>query len=505
MSKKAPKRKQDSKTKRAAKAKRTSKAKRNSTGEAPSARADAQTVSGPDEQSDDGAAGPTAPVEQAASFSEAEPPAPPTDVAHPDEDPTADEGQEVANAAPAAPDNVKERQRAREGAAHPDIETAELNQAASAAGPENQVDSAGPENQVDLTASDDSTSAEATGAADGEAEHPGFALEHPDAHDEDPSAAVADLIPIVEAVVFASDKPVTLQQLRRLTGAAPPQIKEAVAQLQERYKGGVELAEVSSGFLFRTREEQAHWVRRLVAGKPQRLTRAMLETLAIVAYRQPITRPEIDDIRGVDCGGTLRVLLERNLIRIVGKKEEVGRPLLYGTTKYFLEFFQLKDLKGLPTLRAFAELSEEHRQQVEAKFAGDAASSPAPSTSEALAAEAEATAGESTEAAERPTAAGAPTDSSGLAHEAASASLDPASTAPQEHPASSELAVSAPPPDTSAEDEELMSVLDRALERADGVLKREKKREPPASGAGDSATPLDDSAAKPSTPPADSP
>jgi segregation and condensation protein B len=99
--------------------------------------------------------------------------------------------------------------------------------------------------------------------------------------------------------------------------------------------------------------------------KPQRLTRAALETLAIVAYRQPVTRPEIEEIRGVDCGAVVKALLERRLVKILGKKEEPGRPILYGTTREFLEFFSLKDLASLPTLREFHELSEEHRDIVE--------------------------------------------------------------------------------------------------------------------------------------------
>jgi segregation and condensation protein B len=99
--------------------------------------------------------------------------------------------------------------------------------------------------------------------------------------------------------------------------------------------------------------------------KPQRLTRAALETLAICAYRQPVTRPEIEDIRGVDSGAVLKALLDRRLIKIVGKKEEVGRPILYGTTREFLEFFALKDLNALPTLREFHELTEEHQEIVE--------------------------------------------------------------------------------------------------------------------------------------------
>jgi segregation and condensation protein B len=97
------------------------------------------------------------------------------------------------------------------------------------------------------------------------------------------------------------------------------------------------------------------------------LSRAMMETLAIVAYRQPITRPEIDDIRGVDCGPVLRTLLDRNLVRVIGKKEEVGRPLLYGTTPEFLKTFSLKDLADLPTLREFHELGAAERAEVDAQ------------------------------------------------------------------------------------------------------------------------------------------
>jgi len=99
--------------------------------------------------------------------------------------------------------------------------------------------------------------------------------------------------------------------------------------------------------------------------KPLRLTRAALETLAIIAYRQPITRPEMEDLRGVDCGAVTKALLERKLIRILGKKDEPGRPLIYGTTKEFLELFSLRDLTQLPTLREFQELSEESRRIVE--------------------------------------------------------------------------------------------------------------------------------------------
>jgi segregation and condensation protein B len=125
------------------------------------------------------------------------------------------------------------------------------------------------------------------------------------------------------------------------------------------------LYEVAGGWQFRTAPESSEFVRRYLKVKPQRLTRAALETLAICAYRQPVTRPEIEDIRGVDSGAVLKALLDRRLIKIVGKKEEVGRPILYGTTKEFLEFFALRDLNALPTLREFHELTEEHQDIVE--------------------------------------------------------------------------------------------------------------------------------------------
>jgi segregation and condensation protein B len=128
---------------------------------------------------------------------------------------------------------------------------------------------------------------------------------------------------------------------------------------------GIVLHEVAGGWQLRTDPGSAEYVRRFLRVKPQRLTRAALETLAIIAYRQPVTRPEIEEIRGVDCGAVVKALLERKLVKILGKKEEPGRPMLYGTTREFLEFFALKDLASLPTLREFHELSEEHREIVE--------------------------------------------------------------------------------------------------------------------------------------------
>jgi len=134
------------------------------------------------------------------------------------------------------------------------------------------------------------------------------------------------------------------------------------------------LVDLGGRWQLRTDPQVGAYVRRLLQVKPMRLTRAALETLAIVAYRQPITRPEMEDLRGVDCGAVTRALLERKLIRILGKKDEPGRPLLYGTTREFLELFNLRDLTQLPTLREFQELSEESRKIVE-----EEAPQPAPS------------------------------------------------------------------------------------------------------------------------------
>ena len=166
---------------------------------------------------------------------------------------------------------------------------------------------------------------------------------------------------IIESLLFASDKPVSMKRLGELTHEKDAgHVAAAVETLRADYADrGVVLHEVAGGFQFRTNPMNAHWVRELVAGKPVKLSRAQLETLAIIAYRQPITRPEVDEIRGVDSGGTVKTLLDRGLVRVLGKKEEPGRPMLYGTSPVFLEFFNLKDLKDLPTLREFYELSEE--------------------------------------------------------------------------------------------------------------------------------------------------
>ena len=160
---------------------------------------------------------------------------------------------------------------------------------------------------------------------------------------------------IVEALIFASDHPLSLDRLCNIIeGSERADIKGVIEELVEEYRSperGLYLEEVAGGYQLRTRPEHAPWIRRLFKLGMQRISRASLEALAIVAYRQPITRAELEEIRGVDSGGVLRTLLEKRLIKIIGRKDVPGRPVVYGTTKEFLEVFDLKDLSGLPSLK----------------------------------------------------------------------------------------------------------------------------------------------------------
>lgn len=140
-------------------------------------------------------------------------------------------------------------------------------------------------------------------------------------------------------------------------------LREMAEEMQADETRGLILVEVAGGWQFRTRPKNAAIVRCLYQPKPTRISKPSLETLSIVAYRQPITRVEIDEIRGVDSGGVLKTLCEKNLVRIVGKKDEPGKPMLYGTTAEFLELFQLKNLKDLPTLKDYRDLEAEFQKQ----------------------------------------------------------------------------------------------------------------------------------------------
>jgi segregation and condensation protein B len=172
----------------------------------------------------------------------------------------------------------------------------------------------------------------------------------------------------VESLLLVADRPLSIDQLQQTTGLARDALTRALEQISGAFREGVSgivLHEVAGGWQLRTDPGSADDVRRFLQIKPQRLTRAALETLAIIAYRQPVTRPDVEDVRGVDSGAVIKALLERKLIRILGRKEEVGRPILYGTSREFLEFFSLRDLGSLPTLREFQELSREHQEIVE--------------------------------------------------------------------------------------------------------------------------------------------
>ncbi len=167
---------------------------------------------------------------------------------------------------------------------------------------------------------------------------------------------------ILESVLFAAGEPLSLRQLAEiLDGVSERAVQEALDLLRQDYRPGargIHLVEVAGGFQFRTARENAPWVRALFAEKPPRLSRAALETLAIIAYRQPITKAEIEAIRGVDTDGPVQNLLQRGLIRVAGRRETVGRPLLYATTPEFLETFGLKSLDDLPPLPEGSELPQ---------------------------------------------------------------------------------------------------------------------------------------------------
>jgi segregation and condensation protein B len=171
-----------------------------------------------------------------------------------------------------------------------------------------------------------------------------------------------DVRAIVEALVFASDAPLSVERLKDILGDVERKaILEILQDLILEYRqrsGGLWLMEVAGGYQFRTKTEYAPWIKKLRGIRPVPLSPAAMETLSVVAYRQPVTRQEIEKIRGVDVSGSLKGLLEKKLIRIVGRKNVPGKPIMYGTTKRFLEVFDLKDLSELPTMREITEMEE---------------------------------------------------------------------------------------------------------------------------------------------------
>lgn len=165
----------------------------------------------------------------------------------------------------------------------------------------------------------------------------------------------------IEALLFISGSPLSLERLVGVfEDASPEEIEAQLQSLKQDYitrGAGIMLAEVAGGYQLVTRPENATWIRKFKAVKVStKLSRPALETLAIIAYKQPITRTEIELVRGVNIGGIARNLMERRLVKIVGKKDVPGKPMLYGTTPEFLQYFGLKDLTALPTLKEFQEL-----------------------------------------------------------------------------------------------------------------------------------------------------
>ena len=172
-----------------------------------------------------------------------------------------------------------------------------------------------------------------------------------------------DLRRSVEALILSSQEPATPAYLRRaLPSLTPSRLPDLVEEINEELRRGerpYEIVEVSGGYQFRTLPEFAEVLQAAQPERKLRLSRAALETLAVVAYRQPVTRAEIEALRSVDCGAVLKGLLERNLVRIVGRRDAPGRPVLYGTSAHFLETFSLSSLRDLPTLQEVEALAEE--------------------------------------------------------------------------------------------------------------------------------------------------
>lgn len=167
----------------------------------------------------------------------------------------------------------------------------------------------------------------------------------------------------VEALLFASSKPLSIENLSEASGIEKAGLNEILAALGEEYSSdsrGFSLEEVAGGFQLRSDPRFSAQIGKLFAARTRRrMTRSSLESLSITAYRQPVTRAEIEQIRGVDSGAVLKTLLSLSMIRILGRKEAPGRPILYGTTREFLEYFGLRDIESLPTLEEVTELLEE--------------------------------------------------------------------------------------------------------------------------------------------------
>ncbi|MBI5299612.1 MAG: SMC-Scp complex subunit ScpB [Deltaproteobacteria bacterium] len=184
-----------------------------------------------------------------------------------------------------------------------------------------------------------------------------------------------ELKPVLEALIFASEDPITVSGLSLLlqeAGVEKGEIDAVLQELKQDYNEnptkGLFLREVAGGYQFITKPDLANWVLKLNVSKPRSLSQAALETLAVIAYRQPAVRSELEQIRGVDSGGVLKTLLERGLIKIMGRREEAGQPLIYGTTPAFLELFHLNNLSELPSMKEIEQLVENQQAPVQGEL-----------------------------------------------------------------------------------------------------------------------------------------
>lgn len=190
--------------------------------------------------------------------------------------------------------------------------------------------------------------------------------------------SVERLRSIIESMLLVSAEPLSIERITGLIIEEEPAVDPAAIEAAARSlleassdERGVRVEDVAGGLQLRTPPENAPFLRRFLQARPQKLTKPALETLAVIAYRQPVTKPEIEGIRGVDVAAVLKALLDRDLIRIIGKSDDLGRPILYGTTKKFLELFGLKSLAALPTLREYHELDEAHQREVDELYEPD--------------------------------------------------------------------------------------------------------------------------------------
>lgn len=183
----------------------------------------------------------------------------------------------------------------------------------------------------------------------------------------DHTAPPEDLTAAVEALLFAAGEPVNVAELADALGTVDPDaVREVLHALSQASVGrGVRVLKVANGWQMRTDPRFADAILRLRGGRPLTMSRAALETLAVVAYRQPVTRSEVDEIRGVNAGGVLKTLLDKGWVRVAGRRDEPGRPLEYATTPLFLEMFELSGLNALPTLKEREELAlqEDHVEE----------------------------------------------------------------------------------------------------------------------------------------------